>query len=359
MNEYGVKLAPHGKTTMAPKLFRRQLEGGAWGITVATAPQALVAFRHGVPRVVLANLLVGRRNLEIVADMLAAGAGRFELYCLVDSEDAVAALGRFFRARGQNIDVLLELGPNGGRTGARDTAQEAATVNAIDAWSDAVSLAGIEVYEGVLKDEVEIRAFLRRAVSAVEQLARDGKISRPRPILSGAGSAWYDVVADELGHVRGAMDVVLRPGCYLTHDVGIYRAAQARIEAGDAVAQRLGAGLQPALQLWAYVLSVPEPGRAVVGLGKRDAAFDAGYPEPALHFRPGAEPRPAPTPAHWKVTGMMDQHAYLQVAAGDDIRVGDMLGFDISHPCLTFDKWRQIALLDRDYCVIDLIQTFF
>ncbi len=28
---YGVKLAPHGKTTMAPKLFARQLQAGAWG----------------------------------------------------------------------------------------------------------------------------------------------------------------------------------------------------------------------------------------------------------------------------------------------------------------------------------------
>ena len=33
-------LAPHGKTTMAPRLFRRQLDAGAWGITVATVHQA-------------------------------------------------------------------------------------------------------------------------------------------------------------------------------------------------------------------------------------------------------------------------------------------------------------------------------
>lgn len=358
IDEYGVKLAPHGKTTMAPALFRRQLDAGAWGITVATAQQALVAFQHDVPRVIIANLLVGRRNLEIVADMLAAGAGRFELVCLVDSADAVATLGRFFRARKQRIDVLLELGPDGGRTGARDLAQESAIVQAIDAWSDAVRLAGVEVYEGVLAAEPEIRAFLQRAVRTVEQLARDGRIARPRPMLSGAGSAWYDVVADEFARVRDAVDVVLRPGCYLTHDVGAYRVAQARIEGGD-VARRLGAGLQTALQLWAYVLSVPERECAIVGLGKRDAAFDAGYPEPALRFRPGTDSRPDAAPAHWKVTRMMDQHAFLQISAGDDIRVGDMLAFDISHPCLTFDKWRQLALLDAEYRVIDLIPTFF
>src|SRR5437764_135832 len=32
---HGLLLAPHGKTTMAPQLFQRQLEYGAWGITAA------------------------------------------------------------------------------------------------------------------------------------------------------------------------------------------------------------------------------------------------------------------------------------------------------------------------------------
>ncbi|HVH88513.1 MAG TPA: hypothetical protein VM912_17470, partial [Terriglobales bacterium] len=56
---YGAKLAPHGKTTMAPKLFHRQLEAGAWGITLATAHQTRVAHEHGVRRVLMANQLVG------------------------------------------------------------------------------------------------------------------------------------------------------------------------------------------------------------------------------------------------------------------------------------------------------------
>jgi D-serine dehydratase len=354
---YGVKLAPHGKTTMAPKLFRRQVEAGAWGITVATAQQAQVAFHHGIPRVLMANQLVGRRNLERVAETL--GDGPFEFLCLVDSADAVAHLGRFFRERRASIDVLLELGPRGGRTGARDAAQEAATLDALDQFGDAVSLAGVEVYEGVLKDEASIRELLRRAVAVLEALSSSGRIRRRRPMLSGAGSAWYDVVAEEFTRVRDAADVVLRPGCYVCHDVGAYRAAQERVEASSAVARRMGAGLRPALQLWAYVLSVPEPGRVIVGLGKRDAAFDAGFPEPALHFRPGVDDAPRPAPTAWAITGMMDQHAYLQVDVGDDLRLGDMLAFDICHPCLTFDRWRQIAMVDTDYRVVDLIQTCF
>jgi len=141
INEYGLKLAPHGKTTMAPKLFRRQIEGGAWGLTVATAQQARVAFAHGVPRVLMANVLIGRRNMELVAEALAEDGNR-SFFCLVDSEAAVAALARFFGVRRQTVDVLLELGPAGGRTGARDPAQETAVVAALAGARDTVRLAG-------------------------------------------------------------------------------------------------------------------------------------------------------------------------------------------------------------------------
>lgn len=223
-----------------------------------------------------------------------------------------------------------------------------------------VRLAGVEVYEGVLKEEGEIRAFLQRAVRVFGDLARAGRLQRTPPVLTGAGSAWYDVVAEEFARadIGRPFDLVLRPGCYLTHDVGIYKAAQAQINVRNPVAHRMRSSLLPALQVWAYVQSVPEPERAIVALGKRDAAFDAGFPLPVQRYRPG-DASPTATPPHWEVTGMMDQHAYLRIAAGDDIKVGDMIAFDISHPCLTFDKWRQIPVIDDAYNVVDVVQTYF
>jgi D-serine dehydratase len=369
---YGLKLAPHGKTTMAPKLFRRQLDGGAWGITVATAQQARVAAHHGVQRVLMANQLVGKRNIAIVAELLEQPG--FTFYCLVDSVDGVEQLARGLAARGaaRPMPVLLEVGPtadqSGSRTGVSDEAQLEAVLAAVRRHAVHLRLAGVELYEGVLKEEEEIRVFLRRSIAILQRIASDsGFADGAPPILSGAGSAWYDVVAEEFAQARFArpVDLVLRPGCYLTHDVGIYRAAQNQILQRNPVAARMRGGLKPALQLWAYVQSVPRDDRAVIALGKRDAAFDSGYPEPALRFRPGDAaqgadaPRPAAVPPHWKVTGMMDQHAYMTIAAGDDVRVGDMIAFDISHPCLTFDKWRHLLVLDDDYRCIDVVETFF
>ncbi|WP_025597797.1 amino acid deaminase [Burkholderia sp. WSM2230] len=363
--EYGVKLAPHGKTTMAPQLFRRQLETGAWGITLATAHQVRAAYHGGVSRVLMANQLVGRRNMMMVAELLSDPD--FEFFCLVDSVEGVEQLGRFFTSVKKPLQVLLELGVPGGRTGVRDEAQRNAVLEAIGRYPGVLKLAGVELYEGVLKEEHEVREFLQSAVAVTRALIDEGRFDRTPAILSGAGSAWYDVVAEEFvkASETGKVEVVLRPGCYLTHDVGIYRKAQTDIFARNPVARKMGEGLLPALQLWAYVQSIPEPDRAIIGLGKRDSAFDAGLPEPARHYRPGQEgeshqaPRDIAPSEGWEIFGLMDQHAYMRIPAGADLKVGDMIAFDISHPCLTFDKWRQVLVLDPAYRVTEVIETFF
>lgn len=354
---YGVRLAPHGKTTMAPRLFEMQLQAGAWGITVATAHQARVAFTHGVGRVLMANQLVGRPNMAIIAPMLRDPG--FDFYCLVDSAAQVDQLSEYLRPLGLRLKVLIELGVDGGRGGVRDAGQLAAVLDALDRHREAIALAGVEVYEGVLGDEAAIRGFLARAVEVTRELIAEGRLPG-RPILTGAGSAWFDVVAEVFtgAGFGSSVEIVLRPGCYLTHDAGSYRRALERMQRTNSVAAGLRPGLQTALHLWAYVQSVPEPHRAIVGMGRRDAAFDAGLPVPALHLRPGRQ-SPAPVPPHWTVSKMMDQHAYLEINPADDIRVGDMLAFDICHPCLTFDKWRTLPVVDSRYQVIDIVQTFF
>ncbi|HEX5236216.1 MAG TPA: amino acid deaminase [Silvibacterium sp.] len=355
---YGVKLAPHGKTTMAPGLFAMQLAGGAWGITLATAHQTLVAYEHGVRRMLMANQLVGKENMAMIARL--QEDPNFEFYCLVDSAALVEQMGAFFRERGLKLRVLLELGVAGGRTGIRDESQMNSVLGALERWREWVLLSGVEIYEGVLEDEKAIREFLQRAVAVTRSLIEEKRFAREPALLSGAGSAWYDVVAEEFSAAKlgDTVEIVLRPGCYLTHDIGVYRDAQARIEAQNPVAHAMRSGLQPALQIWAYVQSVPEAERAIIGLGKRDAAFDAGLPVAALRYRPGGA-APQSAPAHWKMTKMMDQHAYLQIGGQDDVRVGDIIGFDISHPCLTFDKWRAIPVVNGAYDVVDVVETFF
>lgn len=357
-NAYGVKLAPHGKTTMAPKLFDMQLRTGAWGITLATAQQTLVAYTHGVRRVLMANQLIGKENMSIISRLLEDAT--FEYYCLVDSAAQIDLLGRFFSSRAQRLNVLLELGLTGGRTGIRDQEQLNAALTALNRWNDVFVLCGIETYEGVANDERLIRDLLKHAVAVTEKLMAERRFRRTPVLLSGAGSAWYDIVAEVFttAALGNAIEIVLRPGCYVTHDVGAYREAQARILQSNSIARMMEEGLLTAMQIWAYVQSIPEPDKAIIAMGKRDASFDSGLPVPSQQYRPG-EPAPNPAPSHWLLTRMMDQHAFMTIDPSDDLRVGDMVAFDISHPCLTFDKWRALPMLDEKFRVIDIVHTFF
>jgi D-serine dehydratase len=306
----------------------------------------------------IANQLVGKEKMAIIGRLMQDPG--FAFYCLVDSAAQVDQLGKYFAAQGQRLHVLLELGVMGGRAGVRDEEQLNAVLAALSQWEDAIVLDGIELYEGVLDDESSIRAFLQHATAITREFAEEKKFRRTPILLSGAGSAWYDVVAEVFSAERfgDSVEIILRPGCYLTHDVGSYRKAQERVTSCNPIAHRMRSGLLPALQVWAYVQSIPEDEKAIIGMGKRDAAFDSGLPVPALHYRPG-DATPKETPGHWEVTKMMDQHAYLKISVDDDLRVGDMIGFDICHPCLTFDKWRTLPILDKQYQVVDIVQTFF
>jgi len=307
----------------------------AFGYVSGTGVGALVAFLP-VTRSVVANGLAGPSGI------------------------AVDALGNFFSPRGQRLRVLLEVGAPGGRCGVRSDEQLKTVLGALERWKGAILLSGVELYEGILDNETEVRAFLQRAVDITEHLIATNRFEHKPPLLSGAGSTWFDVVADVFTAAvfSEPVEIVLRPGCYLTHDAGFYREAHAKVLLRNSVARQIYEGLEPALQVWAYVQSIPEETRAIVGIGKRDASFDLGLPFPALHFRPGRQ-MPAPAPKHWALSKMMDQHAYLEIAAGDGIRVGDMIGFDISHPCLTFDRWRVIPIVNSKYKVVDLVQTYF
>lgn len=80
----GVSLAPHAKTSMAPALIRRQLDAGAWGVTVATMSQLRVCLDAGAPNLIFAHELVNPAAAAWLGETLAARRGQ-RVYCLADS----------------------------------------------------------------------------------------------------------------------------------------------------------------------------------------------------------------------------------------------------------------------------------
>ncbi|CAK3039136.1 D-serine dehydratase [Vibrio crassostreae] len=356
-DHHQVKLSPHGKTSMTPDFFRQQLENGAWGITVATPAQAEIAVMAGAKRIIMANQLVGKTNMAIIEQLISEFDVDF--YCCVDSSVNVQQLNQSFSNKKQTLKVLIEFGVPGGRCGCRSP-QEVLELAQTIQDTPALSLAGIEVYEGVIHGdnaEQDIRTFLNQALTSVESLASDGLITG-QPIITGAGSAWYDVVAECLANLTDYL-AIIRPGCYAIHDTGIYLDAQSKVlqraQVNQGYACELGGDLESALEVWAYVISRPEPTKLVVGLGKRDVAFDAGLPIAERGYRNGE----AISVKDLTSTAVMDQHTFLETDGSSEIEVGDMIAFSTSHPCLTFDKWRYIAISDDEHQVTKWVETCF
>ncbi|MFF7966041.1 amino acid deaminase [Streptomyces sp. NPDC007903] len=351
---HGLAFAPHGKTSMAPRLFARQIEHGAWGITVAAPHQVWVAREFGVERIFLANELVDAAALRRIAAELAADPD-FRLVTYVDSVRGVELMDAALTGAARPLDVVVELAAGeGARTGAR-TEAECAEVAAAVAATDTLRLVGVAGYEGEVPkaDPERVGAYLRRLTALAATLDAEGRFGKADEIVvSAGGSAWFDTVAEvfaEVPELSRPVLKLLRSGAYVSHDDGHYR----RITPFNRVPEE--GALEPAFRLWAQVVSRPEPGQAFVNAGKRDAAYDLDKPEAQVVRRDGVE-HPA---TGITVTALSDQHMWLATTPEADVMVGDWIGFGLSHPCTSFDKWQLIPVAEADGTVVEYIRTFF
>ena len=369
MNEFAKKaqvmLCPHGKTTMSPELFGRQLADGAWGITAATYHQLRVMRSFGIKRIFLANQLVDPIAMGFVVDELSADT-EFQFYCLVDSITNIEALGRASKRSVRPIQVLIELGQQGGRTGARAHEDALRLAVAVNSFPN-LNLVGLETYEFVVagsndtERERNIADLFRSFVNLAMELDSRGLLKGPNFVLSAGGSVYFDLAATAITSVRLSRPVIpiIRSGCYLTHDHGWLPDTYAKMCLRSEIAASIRTCPSPALEIWSYIQSRPEPTRALAAFGKRDVSHDIHFPEPILHFRPGNSGLPENFSDGTAVSALNDQHAYLNVPSASTLQVGDMLACGISHPCTTFDKWHAMLLVDDEYNVTGAISTYF
>ncbi len=357
----GVDLAPHGKTTMSPELFRRQIDDGAWAITAATTWQAKVMREVGVSRVLIANEVVAPGEIEWLAASRAEG---FDVICYVDSLAGVAVFDEVLGRLGVNgpFPVLVEMGVPGGRAGVRTVEDGLVVAGAVDA-SPYLTLTGTAGFEGILgargdrSAQEVVDEFLDQIIELTREIDRRGWFEpSPDIVVTAGGSAFFDrvVARFSLLDIDRPVRLVIRSGCYLSHDDGSLHSASPMGEVG-----RTGHSdhLIPAIEVWGMVLSRPEPTRAIVGVGRRDASSDGLLPVVKKVRRRGASV--VETAPEYRAVAVNDQHAYLDLRPDDPLAVGDLVAFGISHPCTTFDKWRVIPIVDHGYQVTSLAHTLF
>ncbi|WP_445516606.1 alanine racemase [Streptomyces sp. NEAU-174] len=355
---HGLAFAPHGKTSLAPQLFERQLAHGAWGITAAVPTQVRIYRAFGIQRIFLANEVVDAAALHWLAAELDADPD-FRFIAYVDSVRGVELMDAALREAGARrpVDVVVELGGGeGARTGVRTEAECAAVADAVAA-AGTLRLVGVAGYEGEVPkpDGERVRAWLRRLTALAADFDAAGRFEDlDEVVVSAGGSAWFDAVADvfaELPTLSRPVLKLLRSGAYVSHDDGHYR----HLTPFNRVPEE--GELHPAFRLWAQVVSRPEPGQAFLNAGKRDAAYDLDMPEPQLiRSARDATTRPA---TGLTVTALSDQHAWVSVADDTALEVGDWVALGLSHPCTSFDKWQLIPVAESDGTVTDYIRTFF
>lgn len=362
-----VLFAPHGKTMMAPQLVQQQLDAGAWAVTVATPSQARLYRSFGATRILLANELVDPAAVTWLMAEIDADPG-FDFLCYVDSVAGVELLASALDGiPGSNqLQVLIEMGASGGRTGNRTSAGVMAVARRA-AEVPRLKVRGVAGFEGVLAHHADdaslevVRGYLhalRSVAEAVRQML--GPVDDLNPLepflVSAGGSAYFDLVVDELtpGWDQDQFQVVVRSGAYLTHDseyfVGLSPFSRPPLNEPGLP------GLTAAIEIWGTVLSIPEPGLALVGAGKRDVPYDIHLPlAEAVRHRDGS----TVDLRGIVVEEVNDQHAYLRGDIRAQLAVGDWVRFGISHPCTAFDKWKLIPIVDDGYRVVDCVRTFF
>ncbi len=342
--EQGVELAPHGKTTMAPALWQRLLDAGAWGITVATPWQASVAIEAGVRRVFIANAVADAAAAAALGARLGADPD-LRIICWADSVDTIALLATAHIDPQHPLDVLVEMGGAGGRTGARTIGEGERIAQAIVA-APGLRLAGVGGYEGPFgpnrsaESLQAVDSYLGTIVDLHHRLTYAHGI---RPILTAGGSAFPDRAAAVLAPLRHEAEIVLRSGAFQIHDDGFY----SRMSPFGPVTGT--APLRSAMHAWSRVVSQPEDGLALLDAGRRDVPFDIDLP--------------VPQSVAGEITALNDQHAFLKLAPGAQAAVGQVVRLGLSHPCTAFDKWRVIPLIDDpdadDPRVVGAVATCF
>ena len=360
--ERGVEIAPHGKTSMSPELYRRQMASGAWGISFATVFQLQAGLEAGIDRAIIANQVICDADLDGLSHILNTH-DKLKVWFLVDSIAQVERIEAWQQSRNSNtvFDCLLEIGIADMRTGCRTTDEAIAVAGRVRA-SHVLRLGGIECYEGSVAqcrtehDRPAVNQLMKRVDDAAIACDRLGYFEGDAILMTAGGSALFDLVTDGLRlSLSKPVIPILRSGCYITHDHGSYMRLMVEIQSRTGKKE----GLLPAIEVWAMVQSVPEPGLAILSCGKRDISHDLELPIALSHYSTGMS-LPDEIRQDWQLTALNDQHAYLRFPRQGTLpRVGDLIGLGISHPCTTFDKWHWLPVIDENYTVSSAVTTRF
>ena len=343
-NSVKAELAPHVKTTMSPQLAKMQIAAGASALTVANFWQASIFLKFGFKNLIIANEVLDPMAIAAIAKINKLKQAEIIFY--VDSIAGLETIQKHTPIEDEQ-NLFIEIGTENGRGGVRDLAQVEQIAQQIRADSR-LKLRGVTGFEGAVPDGARGRRGEKKLVKFCQKIVAAANLAYPNKseevfTISAGGSAYFDIVARELNKFDKQRRLLLRSGGYITHDHWYYEEIYP-----FAATDR---SFQPAIEVWAQVISKPEQDFGVLNLGKRDIGNDLHNPIPIKSYDGQVKSFSA------VIEKLNDQHGYLRTRA--DFQLAQLIGLGISHPCTTFDKWRLVPLVNDNYDVVDCLQTFF
>jgi len=326
----GVALRPHVKTHKCVEIGRRQEALGARGFTVATLPEAHAFADAGFADLTWAFPLVVGRLEEVVAL-----ARRITFRVLLDSAEALSALGAAARAAGLVVHAWLEVDSGHHRSGVDPLAPASLELARRLAGERGVAFDGILTHAG---HSYHARTRAERAhIAEGERAAMVAFAER----LAGAGLAVPGVSVGSTPSLSAVerLDGVteIRPGNYAFYDF-------------MQVANGVCAPEDCAVTVLTSVVSHQAAARhVVVDAGALALSKDPGPHDPALARGLGPVLRglaSAELEARLEVQAVSQEHGMVggkdpaDVAAG--LAVGDKIRILPNHSCLTaamFDRY--------------------
>jgi D-serine deaminase-like pyridoxal phosphate-dependent protein len=310
------RLRPHVKTHKSPAVTRLMLDAGIRRFKCATIAEAEMLAGEGTPDVLLAYQPVGPKVDRLVKLIQKFPTTTFA--CLIDHEDAAAAMAKGFHDAGLVVPVYLDLNVGMDRTGI------APGPEALALYRKAVELEGIDpvglhVYDGHIRDSdpAALKAKCDLAFAPVLAL-RDAIAALPATsggreltIIAG-GSPTFPV------HAGREAEIQCSPGTFVYWDKGY----------GD---QFPGQPFTPDALVVTRVISLRGDGRLCLDLGHKSIAAENELGR-RVFFLNGPELR---------AVGQSEEHLVVDAGSGHGYRIGDVLYGVPYHICPT------VALYER------------
>ncbi len=322
LDQAGVRLRPHVKTSKCVEVARRQVAAGAVGLTCSTPAEVELLAGSGFHDLLWAHLPVGATKVGFAV----AAARDHDLTVALDSVEAARPLSVAALAAGVDVGFLLEVNTGQARAGVepRLAVPRAQQLRALGG----LRMRGVMTHEGHLSTYGDDRDALTTAARGCgETLAA---------VAADIRSAGLDCETVSVGSTPGLTSSPYadgvneaRPGTYVYFDANQVKLGSASYD-------------DCALTVLTRVVSTQRPGTAITDAGLKAMSADSLAPDRGAGVVCGADGTPLPDIEFWTAN---EEHGFLRGPGVADLGVGDLLRVIPNHACGTVNMW------SREYAV--------